>query len=157
MRRLPFVNSAKIAVAGWSHGAWTIMDTFALEGSNELPSSLSDSPGGLEGVVGSVLIYPYCGALSLSHSETEWAGTVPSLMLLAGKDQMVSPDECLEVARWLEDEGQSVSVHVYPDADHAFDYTDLKPDSPLSYDPETTADAQKRVADFLRSTLASGI
>jgi len=63
---------------------------------------------------------------------------------------MISTDECLEVARGLESEGQSVTVHVYPDVDHAFDYSDLEPGSRFSFEPEVTADAQKRVIEFLR-------
>jgi len=156
VRALPFVDTSKIALAGWSHGGWTIMEALALEGADELPPGLSDDPGGLEGVVGSALIYPYCGALSLSYWGKPWAGSVPSLMLLAGKDQMISTPECLETAQRLEADGQPMSVHVYPDADHAFDYTDLEPDSAFSYDPEVTADARARVSRFLQSVFGSG-
>lgn len=156
LRQLPFVDASKIALVGWSHGAWTIMDAFALEGADELPHGLSENPGGLKGVVGSVLIYPYCGAVSLSYSGKKWKDSAPSLMILAGKDHMVSPEECIEVAERLEADGEPLSVHVYPDADHAFDYTDLEPDSGFSYDREATEDARARVSRFLKSVLGGG-
>ena len=150
VRALPFVDPDRIVLAGWSHGGWTIMDAFALAAEDKVPTSLSDDAGGLEGVVAVVLIYPYCGAFSVTYRTGDWNDAPPTLMLLAENDTMISTPDCLEVAQGLEADGQKLITHVYPGVDHAFDYSDLPPDSRFPFRPEVTADAHDRVVAFLR-------
>lgn len=151
LRKLPYVDPKRIVLAGWSHGAWTIMDALALEAAGKLPTNLATDPGGLDGVKGAILFYPYCGLGSLSREG--WSRPVPSLMLLAERDRVTAHEECIEAAEALRNQGQPVTVHVYPGVDHAFDYTDLPPDSNLPHDPVVTADAKARVTKFLDDLL----
>ena len=65
-RRMPFVDPDRIALIGASHGGWAIMDLLALDPPRRLPfnlAALPDRPRGdpLAGVVGTILLYPYCG------------------------------------------------------------------------------------------------
>ena len=149
VRTLPFVDSDQIVLVGWSHGSWTIMDALALDAAGKTPTSLSDDAGGLDGVTAAILLYPYCGVASVTYRTRDWGDAPPTLMLLAEDDQMISTPECLEVAQSLQSDGQSLTTHVYPGAHHAFDYSDLPPNSRFSFQPEVTADAQARVIDFL--------
>lgn len=155
LRALPYVDAERIALAGWSHGAWTIMDALALEADGNLPTNLREDPGGLAGVRGAILFYPYCGLGSLTRNG--WKRSIPGLMLLAGRDRVTSHEECLETASVLRERGQPLDVHVYPNVDHAFDYTDLPPDAKLPHDAEATADARQRVTKFLADRLRANI
>jgi dienelactone hydrolase len=72
-------------------------------------------------------------------------------MLMGGKDPLTK--SCLEVVSILENKSQPVRNHVYPSVDHVFDGTpeDGKyfPSLPSSHNPEATADARRRVKEFL--------
>jgi len=150
-RRLPFVDPERIVLAGWSHGGWSIMDLMAMDPPHELPHNLASLPeGGLDGVMGIVLVYPYCGFGARAKG---WPRAVPTLFILAGSDSVANPAPCLEVAQELDAAGHDVRVKVYPGIDHAFDQHDLPPESHLVYQPEQTRDAREQVLAFL-STLA---
>jgi len=161
VRRLPFVDPARIVLAGWSHGSVAIMDLLVMDPPREIPPNLERESGetggarGLEGVAGVVLFYPYCGIGSRSWTGT-WAWRAPILFLLAGADRVVSPDACLEAAGALEAAGQRVETRLYPGADHAFDQNDHPPGSPLRFDPVATADARERLRAFLAKLARPG-
>jgi dienelactone hydrolase len=148
IRRLPFVDPQRIALIGWSHGAWATMELLAMDPPTRRPTNLSRVPdGGLDGVIGSVLFYPYCGFGA--RSPGDWASTAPALFLLSGKDQVVSTPDCIAVSDELRERGLPVRTHVYPDAPHSFDAFDTRGDWESEYDPRLTEDARRRVAVFL--------
>ena len=65
-RRMRFVDPDRIVLVGSSHGGWAIMDLLALDPPRRLPTNLAGSRAGapadpLAGVVGAILLYPYCG------------------------------------------------------------------------------------------------
>jgi dienelactone hydrolase len=127
LRTLPFVDAERIAVMGWSHGAWTALDFLA-----------TASPADLAGLRAVVAFYPYCGLASRAR----WNGLpadVPLLMLLAGRDSIVSPGACLGLAEAQARRGQPVTTQLYAEAGHAFDWRE----SPA------TRDARARVREFL--------
>ena len=134
VRTLPFVDHERIAVVGWSHGAWAALDFLA--------SASTDMVRGLRAVVA---FYPYCGAVSRAH----WRGfrvDVPVLMLLAEADTMVSPASCLKLAEAQAERGRSVTTKVYPEVGHVFDWLE----SPA------TLDARERVRAFLAERFCHG-
>jgi dienelactone hydrolase len=152
-RRLPFVDPDRILLAGWSHGGWAVMDLLAFDPPRRLPFNLNDLPPGfaahgLKGVVGVLLVYPYCGLGNRARG-SGWRHPAEVLMLLGGADRIVALGTCRAIAEALQRRGQKVAVHVYPGIDHGFDDPALQPDSPLIYDPITTADAFVRVGRFL--------
>jgi dienelactone hydrolase len=131
VRALPFVDAARIAVVGWSHGAWTALDF------------LATAPGeAVRGVRAVVAFYPYCGIASLAR----WRGLrvdVPLLMLLAEADSTVLTSECLELAEEEARRGHRVTTKVYPEVGHVFDWRDSA----------ATRDARERVRAFLADRL----
>ena len=65
-RRMRFVDPDSLVLIGSSHGGWAIMDLLALDPPRRLPFNLATLPAGapadpLAGVVGAILLYPYCG------------------------------------------------------------------------------------------------
>lgn len=134
LKTLPFVDAGRVAVAGWSHGAWAALDFLA-----------SASPEMVKGLRAVVAFYPYCGVASRAY----WRGfrvDVPVLMLLAEADTIVSPDSCLKLAEAQAGRGRSVTTKVYPEVGHVFDWRE----SPA------TLDARERVRAFLAERFCHG-
>jgi dienelactone hydrolase len=131
LRALPFVDPDRIAVVGWSHGAWAALDFLA-----------SASPEMVRGLRGVVAFYPYCGIAS----RATWLGfgvDVPVLMLLAEADAIVSTGSCLRLAEGQAERGRPVTTKVYPEVGHVFDWRDSA----------ATLDARERVRAFLAERL----
>jgi dienelactone hydrolase len=99
---LPFVDSNRIAVMGWSHGGETTLHAVQIN----VPSS---SP-----FQAAVALYPYCIRLYILNS--------PLLVLIGEKDDWTPANECKFHLKpkegWPE-----IILKVYPDAYHAFDAT----------------------------------
>ena len=131
IRTLPFVDRSRIAIIGFSHGAWAALDF--------LSGASAEAVQGLRAVIG---FYPYCGVASRARW-FGWDVHVPTLLLLAGQDIVVSPAQCRSVAERAAAHGRPVSVTTYPDARHSFDWRAS----------EETEDAQRRVAAFLAEHL----
>jgi len=132
LKTLPYVDAARLGVVGFSHGAWAALDFLASASAHDVE--------GLRAVVG---FYPYCGVASRAR----WLGLqadVPTLLLLAAQDRMVSPDQCRDVAERAAAAGRPVSFTVYEDVGHSFDWRS----SPA------TDDAQQRVRRFFAEALA---
>ena len=133
VRALPFVDGTRIAVVGWSHGAWAALDFLA--------SARADAVQGVRAVVA---FYPYCGIASVAR----WRGLrvdVPLLMLLAEGDTTISTGECLQLAEDEAGRGHPVTTKVYPEVGHVFDWRESA----------ATQDARERVRAFLAHRLKS--
>jgi dienelactone hydrolase len=131
VRALPFVDAERIAVVGWSHGAWAALDFLA-----------SASPEMVRGLRAVVAFYPYCGIASRAR----WRGfgvDVPVLMLLAQADSIVSTDSCVSLAESEVKRGHPVAAKVYPEVGHVFDWRESA----------ATTDARERVRAFLAERL----
>lgn len=149
-RRRADVDAAKIVVAGWSHGAWSVMDYLALEGANRAPSSLDARPEGPP-LAGAILFYPYCGEGTWSRLHA-WRQEPPTLAFVAARDSVVSPEECRVAAAKLAREGVAIDLVEYAEADHAFDdVTLLGGPYAYFYHAPSAADAGRRVSAFLKS------
>jgi dienelactone hydrolase len=131
VRALSFVDAERIAVVGWSHGAWAALDFLA-----------SASPEMVKGLRAVVAFYPYCGIAS----RATWRGfgvDVPVLMLLAQADSIVSTSSCLRLAEGQAERGRPVTAKVYPEVGHVFDWRESA----------ATLDARQRVRAFLADRL----
>ena len=131
LRTLPYVDARRVGVIGFSHGAWAALDFLA--------TSSADDVQGLRAVVG---FYPYCGVASRARW-FGWQVDVPTLLLLAGQDSMVSPQQCRSLAERVAAGGRPVTFTVYPEAPHSFDWR-------VSTDTE---DSHRRVDAFLAEHL----
>jgi dienelactone hydrolase len=153
VRKLPFVDRDRIALAGWSNGAWAIMDLLAMDPPRELPHNLARMPaGGLSGLAGLVFLYPYCGFGTRSEP---WPLRVPSLFVLAADDEVAKPADCLERVDALRAAGQDVTVLELKGARHSFDEPRHTDGASRNYDPEATRRAQGAVIGFLREAFGA--
>lgn len=147
VRRRPDVDPERIALLGWSHGSWAVLDLLAFDPPRTLPWNLSRAPAdGLAGVSAAVLFYPYCGVAA--HAPGHWSSDARTLLLLANRDRITPAEDCRAVAATLREQGRPVEIHSY-DAQHGFDAPEYAVGTNEHYDAEVTADAQARVAAFL--------
>ncbi|MBW2314827.1 MAG: dienelactone hydrolase family protein [Deltaproteobacteria bacterium] len=141
------VDPERVILMGWSHGAWSLMDLFALA-DGELPANLSAAPASPFGdVSGLVVFYPYCGFGA--GARAGWPHDPATLMLLAGEDSITSAEECRV---WGEGR-EGVETHVYPGVDHGFDQGVVEPEWPSTHDVPAASDSRRRVLAFIRSQL----
>ncbi len=147
IKALPFVDPENIVLMGWSHGAWTIMDALALDPPRHLPTNLYHVPENpLRGVKGVVLMYPYCGFPAEARNNG-WDQPLPALLIMAGRDTVVSTSDCVDIAQLLKQSDKPISTHIYPHALHAFDINKGRADK------ATLVDTRHRVSHFLAPLL----
>ena len=149
---MPFVDPARIALVGASHGGWAVMDLLAMNPPDRLPYNLAglrpDAPADpLAGVVGALLLYPYCGEASLARRG--WARPVPTLFILSRDDYVAPSGECLAVADTLRAEGLPVETVVLEGVTHGFDQEERSELSPLRFDAAATEVALEKGVGFL--------
>lgn len=153
VRAMPFVDAGRIVLVGSSHGGWTIMDLLAFDPPERLPFNLTALPGEpgadpLHGVVGSILLYPWCGFGNHAR-EAGWRHPAPALFVLAGRDTIAPARYCDGALAALEARGVPVETRLFPEADHAFDQVDHGPATWLRFDAAITAEALDAGVAFL--------
>ncbi|WP_245943985.1 dienelactone hydrolase family protein [Acuticoccus kandeliae] len=152
-RKMDFVDTDRIALIGASHGGWSIMDFFVLDPPETTPFSLSALPEsfaarGMEGIVGSVLVYPWCGPANRARS-SGWRDEAPVLFLLSREDAIAPSGECLDIAEVLEKQGKSVETVVFEGTTHGFDQKTRAAFSLLEFNAEATETALATAVRFL--------
>ena len=145
----PRIDANRLVLAGWSHGAWTVMDLLAMDLEKRRPAGLKGDLPAASDIDGVILFYPHCGVGALSK-RLPWRVKPPALALIADADSIVNADACKEVIAAKIDEGAPIDLTVYPDAEHVFDDPFLEPEWIHWYDEEHHKDAEKRVRAFLR-------
>lgn len=155
-RELPFVDPGRIALAGWSHGGWAIMDMLAMPPDREKPQSLTAWPEDtFAGLTGMFLAYPYCGFPALSPSQG-FAEPLPARAIHGTDDVTANPVPCDKAYAHLVADGVPVAVEVIDGATHAFDRPDVLPGSTSKYDPAFAEIAHEWFRGFLREVLIPG-
>ena len=151
--QMPDIDSSRLALAGWSHGGWAIMDlmTMALQRSGEAGVADPDADL-LQGVKAVVLAYPYCGPGALTQIR-RWRHTPDVFAFVGEKDRVAHPAHCRRAFRQVESSGASVRTWFPAHATHAFD-EDGAAVSPFRFDASLSAEAEDRVARFLAERLA---
>jgi dienelactone hydrolase len=149
-RRMPFVDPDRLVLIGSSHGGWAIMDLLALD--PRLPFNLAAPPPGpadpLAGVVGTILLYPYCGEANRA-ARGGWRRKIPTLFLLSASDAIAPAGACIAIAERLVAEGMPVETRLFEGVTHGFDQEERSELSPLAFDAEATGEALAAGAAFL--------
>ena len=152
-RAMPMVDPDRLLLIGASHGGWAIMEllTFASEGA--VPFNLAAPPGApgadpLAGVLGTLLLYPYCGPANRA-SHYGWTQALPALFLLSERDLIAPADDCLALVDRLAAEGLPVEARVFEGVTHGFDQQERAPFSAFEFDAEATAQALAMGRDFI--------
>lgn len=136
LRSLQYVNKDRIGVVGWSSGGMA-----AIHAASEAEPSPAD------GFHAAIAFYP-------GHRRCwMYRNRVPILLLLGEVDP--ANGVCVDQAKQFQQEGRTVLLTVYSGAYHGFDQAELGNRivdtgfDVLRYDPVATADAEKRIREFL--------
>jgi dienelactone hydrolase len=151
--RLKHVDPARLALAGWSHGGWAIMDLMTMSLRRRGEAGIADPDANLlNGVRALALAYPYCGPGSLSRTHA-WRHSPDVFAFVGGADRVSNPDVCLRVLRRMSDYGMRIETWVIPGATHAFDEASAGASS-FRFDAVLTREAEVRMARFFAVRLA---
>jgi dienelactone hydrolase len=150
LERQPWADIDRVAAAGWSHGAWTIMD--ALAGSYPACGLVDGRPDRLQQLKAAFLVYPYAGPPSLT-ARRGWGDHRLEVAAVLGTRDAVSGQVLPRRAfdRLLRD-GLAVEVITLEGATHGFDDPDGT-DPRSHYHPEFTA----RTRTFFTDTLTRAL
>lgn len=149
-RRQSWADPERLAVIGWSHGGWTILDALALQSGAEMQratrlSGLPSEP--MRGVAAALIVYPYAGIASLA-GRRPWRIAPQSTAIVAGRDYIVgaAPVAALERQRLR---GAPLHVVRFDEATHAFEDAHAE-DPRVRFNPAATA----REREMLQAMLA---
>ena len=106
----PEIDTHRVVLAGFSWGGMATMYAMYAQMADHL------APLGLR-FAGYVAFYAPCIARFADNRTTG----APLLMLYGGKDELIRPDRCAEIAADLRAGGSDVRVIVYPEAVHQWD------------------------------------
>jgi dienelactone hydrolase len=152
LRDQTWADSARIAVAGWSHGGWTALDGMALTPGTEAASAtrltdLAQEP--LTGLVGAFVVYPFAGPGALAPARGLRVDA-PVCALVGANDVIVGGRGLAGTLKRMSTKGAPVEVVMLEGATHAFDEPSAR-DLRVRYDPELTARAHGYYSDFLKA------
>ncbi len=133
------IDSSRMVVMGWSHGAGVVLGAVAEPGStrDDLKSALS----------GAIAIYPYC-------QRTSQPFATPLLVLIGEADDWTPAGLCEAMAEHHAEDGSQIELVVYPDATHSYDCLGCNGEyygHTLIFNRAAYEDSVRRVHDFLMS------
>ncbi len=143
------LDTDNLILAGWSHGAWTVMDFLTMDGEKRRPAGINDDLAAPPDIKGLVLFYPHCGPAALSKFRA-WRATPPTVAFIAGADKIVESEKCVSLFERKIRSGANIEMTVYPEADHVFDDPFLEPEWSHWHREDDHRDAEKRVRAFLK-------
>jgi dienelactone hydrolase len=134
-----YVDDKRIAVMGWSHGAWTAL--YAVD-KNHMDGY------GADPFMAAIAFYPYCEFSQIHLS-------APLLILIGEQDDWTPAYMCknMELAP---ESSKDILLKVYPNANHGFDHegVDIKVEGhKIKYNPAATKDAIFQVKRFFEKHL----
>jgi len=149
----PDVDPARLGLAGWSHGAWAMMDLMTMPLTRPGEARLADpSPAPLAGLKSLSFFYAYVG-LGTRGGRRPWLRAAPALAVVAERDHLAKPARHAVVHRRCEAAGGAVRAWIAEGVGHAFD----QPDENGAWPPPRLANqalqSRDLFADHLRRTL----
>lgn len=148
----PDVDAGRLALAGWSHGGWAIMETLAADVSRPGALGVRDAASSdLSGVKAVWLAYPYIGPWAFNRMRP-WRHCPRLLAVTARKDHLTTVRNAERVNAMIEGCGVQVE-HWIAEGTHAFD--EPTNNGPMRHSPELTLEALNRFRRFLQDTAPS--
>jgi len=154
LRERSDVDTKRIALLGWSHGAGVTLD------------AITHKPGGVDGLSAAVAFYPGC--TSRNKVADRFHPYAPLLVLIGEADDWTPAEPCKQLTASVAARGEAMQIVTYPDTYHDFDNPGVKskhvrmevpngvhPGLGVTIAPNPLAreDAKKRVLAFLAKTL----
>jgi dienelactone hydrolase len=147
---MPAIDPTRLVLAGWSHGAWSIMDMLAQPLTRRGELGLRDAPAAsLAGIRAGFFAYPYVGVASASRGGKPWPRALRVFSVVPRRDHLASVRRHMRALASVVSGGGEVEVWSV-DATHAFDEPGLK-GRVLAYDEDLGIEALERFRGFLRS------
>jgi dienelactone hydrolase len=140
------VDADQLAVAGWSHGGWGIMEMLAAPRRRTGDLGLADSgAASLDGVRGSFLAYPYVGFLALARARP-WRHKPVTEVVIARRDHLTTVGNAERIFAGHQKDGATVTSWI-ADGTHSFDEPTGTP--PMRHDPALSEESVARFGAFL--------
>lgn len=139
------VDPDKIALAGWSHGGWGIMEAMSADRSGPALGVADPNAVSLDGVLATYLAYPYVGIAALNRMRP-WKHCPRTLAVIARKDHLTSVRNAERVHAMVRNCGVEVETWV-AEGTHSFDEPMNAP--PMRHDPDLASEAVRRFAALL--------
>lgn len=154
-REIRGVDPNRLAIAGWSHGGWSILDALAMKLPGERPHGLKNVPENpFKGVRLAILTYPFCGFPGLAARRGLNETGVPLDVLALTDDDTAKLADCEKMAEAARKSGATVRWETKGGLTHAFDEPDQQPLSRYIYIKEEADWAHQRFADKLQEAFA---
>lgn len=146
------VKADHILAAGWSHGAWALMDLMTEPLNAPQQAGLADPDGGcLQGLKGLFLVYPYVNFPARStHKGWHFAPDVTAIV--AEQDFLTPAFKAKSTFADLEKQGVKVNL-ISLEASHCFDEINFHYSPLMQYDGPAHAATQLALDRFLQSYL----
>ena len=144
-----------VILAGWSHGAWTVMELLS---AGPAPAHVGrlrvDGPQAALHPDAVVLYYPYCGLLNRASRRAKWTFDGPLLLVTAELDSMGAQEKCLPfVERNMADLSGLRKIDARG-MTHAFDEQMQSADSKFVYVPAAAAKSEEVFGGFIAEQVA---
>jgi len=141
----PDVDASKIALAGWSHGGWGIMEAMSADRSRPALGVADPGAVGLDGVIATYLAYPYVGVAAFNRMRP-WRHCPKTLAVIARSDHLTTVRNAERVHDMIRNCGADVETWV-ADGTHSFDEPMTAP--PMRYHAELSDEALRRFGALL--------
>ncbi len=147
------VDVTRLCLAGWSHGAWSIMDLMTQRLNRAGSARLMDpTPAPLKGVKSLFLVYPYINFPARSNTHP-WEYKPRTLAILARNDFLTAHAHSLNIVNHLKAEAVPIET-LDLDATHCFDEDGIHFGAFMSYDRACHRRAEEAFVRFLGETLS---
>ncbi len=149
----PDVDAGQIALAGWSHGGWGMMEAFSADRSQPGALYLHDAERvDLSGVQAAWLAYAYVGFVAFNRMRP-WRIQPRTLNVIARRDHLTTVRNARTVSDAIQSWGCEVETWI-ADGTHSFDEPSSTP--PMRHDPALTQDAIGRFVGLLKASARQG-
>ncbi|WP_417486709.1 dienelactone hydrolase family protein [Maricaulis sp.] len=150
---IPVIDANRLALIGWSHGGWTVLEAldYAAEGRSApalRPTSPDPDSTPLPGVRTAIALYPYCG-FPVRADGRDFPRSIPLHIILAERDMVAPPDDCVRLFDRSDASGVAIDHEVWPGQTHAFDEPNGPPDPRMQYDADAAQRARARILVWL--------
>ena len=148
-----WIDNDNLFIAGWSHGAYTIMD-FMTMNDDLVPSNILDfNQNAIPRIKGKITFYPHCGILNLSQ-KYKWRTRTPSLVFLADQDGFglaTQPSDCIELFQSMNKNEKYIDYYLMENSTHVFD-SEQYIRRGIVYNKEATDFAKNKIISFIKSS-----
>jgi dienelactone hydrolase len=151
VQRLKGVDPERLCLAGWSHGAWAIMDLMTLRLTRPGEAFIANpDPSALDGVKSLFLAYPYLNILARSRDHV-WRRSPRTFAIVPRRDHLASVRTHMRA--YASAVAAGAEFEIWPvQATHAFDEPGLKTiTSLMRHDPDLQEAAIGKFKGFLAS------